>query len=181
MFTSRAEYRLLIREDNADTRLRKIGYELGLVCRKDYELSERKKEKIKDGIEYLRRRVLKPDKKTNALLRKSGTSPLTRALSALEILKRPEIKLKELAGLFKLSVPPCVISGIETEVKYEGFIKRQISEVERFKNLERIKIPVNFDYSGLSGLSSEIREKLLQARPISLGQASLVIINVSNI
>ena len=174
MFTSRVEYRLLIREDNADIRLRKIGHELGLVSKRDYRLTEEKEKKIQKGIEYLRKQRLKPDSETIKVLKKLKTAPLAKPVTSEELLKRPEIKLVKLKEILKLNLPGDVIANIEIEVKYADFIQRQIAEVNRFKNLERIKIPLDFDYTKLPSLSREAREKLIKSRPLSLGQASRI-------
>ena len=174
MFTSRVDYRLLIREDNADIRLGRVGYELGLVSETRHRLAEDKRKKIERGILYLRKGKLKPNKKTNKILKKLKTAPLAKAVTLEELLKRPEIKLKTMKKAFRLDLPPDVLRQIQIDVKYSDFIERQIRDVGRFKNLERVKIPRDFNYAELSSLSREVREKLMESKPLSLGQASRI-------
>jgi len=176
MFTSRVEYRLILREDNADLRLRKIGYELGLVSKKDYENTQNKIEAIRQGRDFLKNTRLKPTQAINRRLLSLGTSPLKMALTLEEILKRPQINLENLKGLRPIGpdIPEFALAQVETEVKYSGFIQRQLKEVERFDNLEKIKLPVNLDYGNISGLSREIKEKLNKFKPLNLGQASRI-------
>lgn len=176
MFTSRVEYRLILREDNADLRLRKIGYELGLVSKKDYENTQNKIEAIRQGRDFLKNTRLKPTQAINRRLLSLGTSPLKIALTLEEILKRPQINLENLKGLrpIGLDIPEFALAQVETEVKYSGFIQRQLKEVERFDNLEKIKLPVNLDYSNISGLSRESKEKLHKFKPLNLGQAARI-------
>ena len=176
MFTSRVEYRLILREDNADVRLRKIGYELGLVSKKDYAKLQNKIAAIKQGMDFLKSTRLKPTPGANRKLLSLGTSPIKRAATLEEILKRPQVKLENLKELdhIKLDIPEFALALIETEVKYSGFIQRQIREVERFNNLERIKLPLNLDYAKVSGLSREIKEKLHKFKPLNLGLAARI-------
>jgi tRNA uridine 5-carboxymethylaminomethyl modification enzyme len=176
MFTSRVEYRLILREDNADLRLRKIGYEIGLVSKQEYDQIQQKTKAIQKGIEFLKSRRLKPSSEINAYLAGLNTSPIKKAVSLEEILKRPQVSWGDLKNLdhLELDIPDNVGREIEIEVKYSGFIQRQFTEVERFKNLEKIKLPLNLDYSTIPSLSREIREKLNQFKPINLGQASRI-------
>jgi len=173
MFTSRVEYRLLLREDNADLRLRKIGYNLGLVSKKEYQKTLAKEERIKKAKEFLRKTIVKPTPEINDFLLKLNTSVLKNPLSLETLLKRPQIHLKDLKELGLLD-DNFDLPQVEIEVKYAGFIQRQLKEVERFKNLEKIKIPLDLDYQKIPGLSREIKEKLTRFRPLNLGQASRI-------
>jgi tRNA uridine 5-carboxymethylaminomethyl modification enzyme len=172
MFTSRVEYRLIIREDNADLRLAKIGFDLGLVKESIYRKIEKKLNGIKEGLEFLRKTrinyasICHPEAKPKDL----------RLLTLEKLLKRPEISIKDLKKIHKLKigVPESAWQQLEIEVKYSGFIQRQLKDVERFEHIEKIKLPSDFDYSGLSGLSREIREKLTKFKPLNLGQASRI-------
>ncbi|MDI6605919.1 MAG: tRNA uridine-5-carboxymethylaminomethyl(34) synthesis enzyme MnmG [Candidatus Omnitrophota bacterium] len=176
MFTSRVEYRLILREDNADLRLGKIGYCLGLLSRKDYQKISAKSEALKKGIVFLRMSRLKPGPIADKELLRMGSTPIKKAVTLEELLKRPEIHLEDLRKLrhLKLDVPACAFRQIETEIKYSDFIQRQKKQVEGFKNLENIRLPPELDYSGISGLSREIKEKLTALRPLNLGQASRI-------
>jgi tRNA uridine 5-carboxymethylaminomethyl modification enzyme len=176
MFTSRVEYRLILREDNADLRLSKIGYDLGLVAKEDYEKLQEKMEAMKQGIDFLKTNYLKPMPQINNRLLSLKTSPIKKAVTLEEILKRPQINWKDLESFdgIKLGIPESASREVEIEVKYAGFIQRQLSEVERFKNLEKIKLPLDLDYTNISGLSREIKEKLNRFKPLNLGQVSRI-------
>jgi tRNA uridine 5-carboxymethylaminomethyl modification enzyme len=176
MFTSRVEYRLILREDNADLRLRRIGYKIGLVPKRDYLKAEKKREAIKEGIDLLKNTRIKPGSEINAKLAGLKSPALKKGMSLEELLKRPQIKLKDLLGLdhLKLKISSCVLSQVETEVKYAGFIQRQLKDVEKFRNLEKINLPADIDYKQIPALSREIKEKLQIFRPLNLGQASRI-------
>jgi len=176
MFTSRVEYRLVLREDNADLRLRKTGHELGLVSRQDYLKTEGKIKAIKQGINLLRNTRLRPTAEINLRLERLKTAPIKKTVTLEEILKRPQINSENLKGLdhLKIDIPESALRQVEIEVKYAGFIARQLKEVERFQNLERIKLPAGLDYDNISGLSREIKEKLNRFQPLNLGQASRI-------
>jgi len=176
MFTSRVEYRLILREDNADLRLGKKGYDLGLVSKEDYLKTEIKIEAIKQGINFLKTTRLKPMPQINDKLLCLGTSPLKRATTLEELLKRPQLNLETIKNLnqIKLNIPEFALSQIEIEVKYAGFIQRQLKEVERFNNLEKIRLPQGLNYADIPGLSREIKEKLNKSKPLNLGQASRI-------
>ncbi|MBW1975663.1 MAG: tRNA uridine-5-carboxymethylaminomethyl(34) synthesis enzyme MnmG [Deltaproteobacteria bacterium] len=176
MFTSRAEYRLLLREDNADLRLLEKGYELGLHDRDTYrELLERKRA-IEAEMKRLKSTVLRPTKKINDFLSLKSSAPLGEPTSLAKLLKRPEITYADVESLFPppVPLPDRVKEQVEIMCKYEGYIARQEAEVKKFKHLERVKIPDDFSYDDVPGLSNELREKLKNIRPHSLGQASRI-------
>jgi len=176
MFTSRAEYRLLLREDNVDERLIEKGNELGLINDETVsEMKERQRE-IAAEANRIKSTVIAPSKKVNDYLVKSGSSPIKNATSLGQILKRPELSYQDIATLDEHTkkMDKSVAYKVEIEIKYEGYIQRQLKEVEKFKNLEKIKIPQDFDYTKIHGLSNELKEKLLLIKPISLGQASRI-------
>jgi tRNA uridine 5-carboxymethylaminomethyl modification enzyme len=176
MFTSRVEYRLLLREDNADLRLGEMAYGLHLLKKKDYENICLKRKRIKQGLKTLKHIKIYPTKKTNSRLKKLEISPIANVSTMFDLLKRPEVDfnmLKNLDGL-KGSFNDKEIRQIEIEVKYRGFIDRQKREIENFKRIEKIKIPDDFKFDGIPGLSNEIIEKLTLSRPLNLGQASRI-------
>jgi len=176
MFTSRAEYRLFLREDNADLRLREKGYQVGLVPEEEYEGFLRKKEAVERLTERVSRWTVNPTKANNETLRAMGTSPVRRATSLREILKRPGVSFRDLlqfdADLSGLDRK--VGDQVEIQVKYEGYLIRQQEQIERFKRLEHLRIPEDMDFQSIIGLSTEVREKLSQLRPISIGQATRI-------
>lgn len=182
LFTSRAEYRLLLREDNADMRMREIGYKLGLVDSETYQRFLEKKKTIDDTVRALHELRIKPDSAVNTFLARHNSTPLTQALTTADLLRRPEIRLELLVELMheaKMEIP-AKLQGldfqqeVELQVKYAGYIKRQEEQVQRFKKLEKITLPEDIDYKGLPGLSNEVVEKLTQVHPRSLGQASRI-------
>ena len=176
MFTSRVEYRLIIREDNADLRLSKMGFDLGLLSLKDYHRVQKKEEGIKQGLVFLQDTRVNSGKEVNERLIRLNSAPLKRPATLEDLLKRPQIGIKDLKRMhkMKLNIPESAWQQIEIEVKYSGFIQRQLKDVERFKHLEKIRLPIDFDYSSLGGISREIKEKLAQFKPLNLGQASRI-------
>jgi len=182
LFTSRAEYRLLLREDNADMRLREIGYRIGLVDEPTWQEFQRKREWIEETVRLLHETRIKPQGPINDFLARHNSTPLTQAVTLADILRRPEIRLHHLFGLLKeddstRSFPAeALVFGdeIELQVKYEGYIRRQEEQIARFKKLERIELPPDLVYKGLPGLSNEVVEKLTKVQPRSLGQASRI-------
>jgi len=176
MFTSRAEYRLLLREDNADLRLREKGFHIGLVTSEQWEKTRLKREAIEKELERLRKVKIFPNPDINRKLRKLGTAPINQAVSLTAMLRRPEIAWRELAAINREmeKVPKEVARQVEIAIKYEGFLDRQDREVEKFKRLEDVRIPPDIDLRSLSGLSREVREKLDQFRPDTLGRASRI-------
>lgn len=176
MFTSRVEYRLLLREDNADLRLRAFGRDLGLVSETEYLKTVEKEKALKEARQRLKERCIKPARAVNAWLTGLGTPALRKSLTLEELLRRPQVTLRDLLrfSACDLELPEEVLRQLELETKYSGFIQRQVREVERFKNLESVKIPPEIDYSAVRGLSREIEEKLSAFRPLNLGQASRI-------
>ncbi len=176
MFTSRAEYRLMLREDNADLRLMEIGHGLGLIddhTRKDIQERKRAIEKEKQRIKTA---VIKPDPGINTYLESRGTKPLHTGVHLDQLLRRAELDY-DLVRKFAETPPgitPKVARQVEIEIKYEGYIDRQLREIEKFKHLEQVRIPDDFDFTRVHGLSNELKEKLTVIKPTSLGQASRV-------
>jgi tRNA uridine 5-carboxymethylaminomethyl modification enzyme len=176
MFTSRAEYRLLLREDNADLRMMPLGYEIGLVNKELYKKFIKKKEKIATLLERLAQIKLKPTASVNDRLQKLGTTKIRTPMSLNDILKRPEVRFDNLV-LFDETlkdIPLTVAEEVSFQIKYEGYIRHQKEQVVRFKRLEDTKLPTQIDYYNLCGLSNEIKEKLSKIRPSSLGQAARI-------
>jgi tRNA uridine 5-carboxymethylaminomethyl modification enzyme len=176
MFTSRAEYRLHLREDNADLRLREKGYEAGLVKEEDYQSFLKKKTAIQEALSRISTVRVNPTKGNNEILQRWGSAPLKKDSSLQEILKRPEVHFKHLFDLDQnLESPPeSIQEQVEIQVKYDGYIKRQMEQIERFKRLEEVSFPEGFDFDSVIGLSAEVMEKLRKIKPYSLGQASRI-------
>ena len=178
MFTSRAEYRLLLRDDNADLRLCKTARSCGAISEDTYELTLRKREKLEKEISRIERLQVSPSEKTNHFLEARGTSSIEQGTSAMQLLRRPELSLGDVFSLAGEEVSPeldeNLCQQLEVAVKYEGYVKRQNEAVERFRRLEQSRIPDSIDYSSLHGLSKEAQEKLDRVRPISLGQAARI-------
>lgn len=176
MFTSRAEYRLMLREDNADFRLFEKGFELGLISRDSLvEMRERKKE-IEQEIHRIKNTTVSPKPEINDYLDKKNTPRIDNGTRLDQLLKRVELNYDFVTQFAPKPLPlsPRVVQQVETEIKYEGYIHRQIKEIQKFKDLERMKIPTALNYEGVHGLSNELKEKLSELRPISLGQASRI-------
>ena len=176
MFTSRAEYRLLLREDNADLRLSRIGNEIGLVDDETLKFCEDIKERTQKEIHRIKTLVVKPTEAVNAFLLTKGTNPITNGVKLEQLLKRAELDYASLKALFPPPEPvlPRAEEQAEIEITYEGYIQRQQNEIKKYKDLERIRIPDHFDYTAAPGLSNELKEKLGQILPTSLGQASRI-------
>lgn len=176
MFTSRAEYRLILREDNADMRLRDKGRMIGLVSQKDYEIFLEKRSAISSEISRLKKTRIKPSSEVNGLLKGLGTTEIEREITLDQLLKRPEVGYFDIA---KLSPPELPLSSdaaeqVEIEIKYDGYIERQMRQIERMAALEERRIPDDMDYDSIVGLGSEVRQKLKAVRPATLGQASRI-------
>lgn len=176
MFTSRAEYRLLLREDNADLRLTETGYRIGLATQDGYRRMEEKKKKISDLVSLLENRRLSPTAETNHRLISFGSATLRNQITFAQLLRRPEISFSDLNCLDPelAEVPSALALQAEVEIKYQGYVQRQLEGVNRFQKMEQVRLPEDLDYSVISGLSREVREKLIRVRPRSLGQASRI-------
>ena len=174
MFTSRAEYRLMLREDNADLRLMEIGHNLGLIDKDTIKDIKERKQLIAKEMKRIRNTIIKPAKETNDFLVGQGTKPINNGMYLEQLLKRTEIDYHAVEVLAKSPdhISAKVARQVEIEIKYEGYIKRQAREIEKFKNLERMAIPAGFEFQAVHGLSNELKEKLAAVRPASLGQAS---------
>ncbi|MBS4175196.1 tRNA uridine-5-carboxymethylaminomethyl(34) synthesis enzyme MnmG [Bacillus sp. FJAT-49736] len=176
LLTSRAEYRLLLRHDNADLRLTQIGYEIGLISEERYNKFIAKKEAIEEEKERLRSIIIKPNEQTQSIIREVGGSELKDGIRASDLLKRPEMNYQHI----KILVPSEkelmkeVEEQVEIQIKYEGYIDKSLQQVDRLKKLEDKKIPENIDYDDINGIATEARQKLNKIRPISIAQASRI-------
>jgi tRNA uridine 5-carboxymethylaminomethyl modification enzyme len=176
MFTSRAEYRLLLREDNADQRLREIGHGVGLVTAGEYETYERKRDMIAAERSRLAVTRLAMNQAEQEYLQSRGSGDLQKGTTYEQLLRRPEISYEDLAEFDDVSreTPAVVREQVEIQIKYQGYIERQLEQIQRSSKLEHTRIPAEMDYSAISGLTTEVREKLTRVRPDTLGQASRI-------
>ena len=176
MMTSRAEYRLLLRQDNADLRLTEIGHDVGLISDERYERFLKKKENIEKEIERLRKTIVKPTEEVNKFLEEKGTTKLSTGSKLSEILKRTEIRYKDLKEI-DTEMPDLSAQEkeeVEIQIKYEGYIKMEEEQVEKFKKMESKALSEDISYQEIKGLSLEARQKLDKIRPLSIGQASRI-------
>jgi tRNA uridine 5-carboxymethylaminomethyl modification enzyme len=181
LFTSRAEYRLMLREDNADLRLSQAGYDIGLLSEENYQMFQEKRSRIAELKDFIGQSYILPKPKTNEQLQARDLRPLTGRQSIQEFLKKPEHSLNLLEALddqeqlsYLKTCDEAVKKTVETEVKYEGYIARQEIQIQKYLKIESIRIPEPFDYDGVGGLSVEVVQKLKQNRPQTLGQASKI-------
>jgi tRNA uridine 5-carboxymethylaminomethyl modification enzyme len=175
IMTSRAEYRLLLRQDNADLRLSEIGYQVGLLPQTRYEATMAKRKAVRSELERLASTWLRPSHDgINSRLVERGMSPLTDGVNALRFLRRPEVDYDLVAALAPPAAPcaPGIAQQVQIEAKYAGYIEKQLVEVARFRRLEDRRIPSDLDYSLLVGLRAEAQETLTRVRPATVGQAS---------
>ena len=174
MLTSRAEYRLLLRHDNADLRLRDYGYQVGLIDEERYQKFLTKKKNIDECIQLLKDTKVTPTKENNEYLASLSSAPIFDGVSLLNLLKRPEIKIVDLKHFIDLSYSEDILEQVEITVKYEGYINKELKEANRMMSLENILIPSDIDYQKIVNIASEARQKLELVRPISIGQASRI-------
>lgn len=176
MMTSRAEYRLLLRQDNADLRLRKIGYEAGLITKEQYEYVCEKERLIASEIDRLQNVKVGANKEMQEFLESRGSSGLKTAATLAELISRPELSYELIAEIDqdRPQLSDDVIEQININIKYDGYIKRQLKQVEQFKKIEKKKIPVDIDYGDIKNLRLEARQKLQKFKPVSVGQASRI-------
>ena len=176
MMTSRAEYRLLLRQDNTDLRLTDIGHRVGLISEERYQKFCQKRENINNEIERLRKTTIKPTKEVNEFLAKNNSSELTGGIKLADLLKRSELNYEKLAEIDpeRPNLTQIEAEEIEIQIKYEGYIKMEEEQVEKFKKLENKKLPEDIDYSSIKGLRIEAMQKLNKIKPTSIGQASRI-------
>ncbi|MDC3414915.1 tRNA uridine-5-carboxymethylaminomethyl(34) synthesis enzyme MnmG [Aquibacillus sp. 3ASR75-11] len=176
LLTSRAEYRLLLRHDNADLRLTEIGYQLGTIKEDRYQKFLEKKRLIEEERKRLERIILKPSEDIQRIMDHTGGTALKEAVKASDLLKRPEINYEMIATVTpaELHLPDDVKEQVEIQTKYQGYIDKSNQQVERMKKMEDKKIPENLDYDDISGIATEARDKLKKVRPLSVGQASRI-------
>lgn len=176
MMTSRAEYRLLLRQDNADLRLRQIGYEVGLVSEELYQATLYKKDQIDAEAARLKNTVVGASKNIQEFLTAHESAPLKTGVTLAELICRPELTYEAIADidLERVPLPADVVEQVEIEIKYEGYIERQLKQVEHYKKMEKKKIPADLDYNDVGSLRLEARQKLIAYKPVSVGQASRI-------
>ncbi|BBW98049.1 tRNA uridine-5-carboxymethylaminomethyl(34) synthesis enzyme MnmG [Geobacillus sp. FSL W8-0032] len=176
LLTSRAEYRLLLRHDNADLRLTELGYRIGLISEERYEKFLAKKEAIEREKKRLQTIIIKPTPEVQEVIRQAGGSELKDGIRAADLLRRPEMTYEHIQKLAPSDeeIAKEVAEQVEIQIKYEGYIQKSLQEVERLKKMENKKIPEDIDYDAIQGLATEARQKLKQVRPLSIAQASRI-------
>ncbi|MGN0579908.1 MAG: tRNA uridine-5-carboxymethylaminomethyl(34) synthesis enzyme MnmG [Ruminococcus sp.] len=176
MMTSRSEYRLVLRQDNADRRLTPVGYEIGLISKERYNRLIKKESLIKSEIERLKKTNIAPSKELNQFLEDNGTSPLTTGCKLADLIRRPQLNYNNIVQFDsnRNELPDDVCEQVQLEIKYEGYISKQLAQIEAMRKLEEKQLMQNFDYSRIHGLRLEAIEKLNKFQPVSIGQASRI-------
>ncbi|MDW0116473.1 tRNA uridine-5-carboxymethylaminomethyl(34) synthesis enzyme MnmG [Sporosarcina thermotolerans] len=176
LLTSRAEYRLLLRHDNADIRLTEIGYQLGMISEERHEKFLEKKQQIEEEIERLRKVTIKPSEAVQEIIHQSGGTELREPMKAADLLKRPEMKYEQIITVVppEEEITPEVAEQVEIFIKYEGYIEKSMQQVERMKKMENKRIPENIDYYAINGIAKEAKANLTAVRPLSIAQASRI-------
>jgi tRNA uridine 5-carboxymethylaminomethyl modification enzyme len=176
MMTSRSEYRLILRQDNADMRLTEIGYRVGLVNEERYQKFLEKKMAVENEIRRVNSITVPPSEHVNSILASYGSTQITSGVKLADLIRRPELSYAsvERIDITRPNLPRAVMLTAEISIKYEGYIKRQLAEVERSSKLEQRRLPADIDYTEIGGLRIEAAEKLNEVRPVNLGQASRI-------
>jgi tRNA uridine 5-carboxymethylaminomethyl modification enzyme len=176
MFTSRAEYRLILREDNADLRLMELGHGLGLISAEAAKELRCRRRQIAAEIQRVRETLVRPTPQVNRYLEEQGSKPIQQGVHLDQLVKRAELGYPAVEILAPAAEPVAAAAArqVEIEIKYEGYIQKQVKEIEKFRHLEKIRIPDDFDFQSVHGLSNELKSKLSEVRPACLGQSARI-------